>query len=247
MDINWGGYNSFFERNNAGDSIQRGFEAGQAERKQRMQENALAQYATNPNDPGAVNALAQVDPRLAIQAREKMAIADERQRKTQTELTEASRANVLRGAQIIRQVQPKDQASWDQVLATAQAAGIDTSTVPRQFDPNFATNMVNLADTFEPVKAEASPFSFIAGQPGAGVYVGDRRTGTLTEKVRANDGTVAAGTPVAAPNAAGGPKPGTVEGGYRFKGGDPSRQENWEPVAGGPTPQASGNFRPEGN
>lgn len=240
MDINWGGYNSFFERNNAGDSIQRGFEAGQAERKQRMQENALAQYATNPNDPGAVNALAKVDPRLAIQV-------GERQQRRQTELSEQSRANVLRGAQIIRQVQPKDQAGWDQALATAQAAGIDISTVPRQFDPNFATNMVNLADTFEPVKAESSPYSFIAGQPGAGVYVGDRRTGTLTEKVRANDGTVAAGTPVAAPNAAGGPKPGTVEGGYRFKGGDPSRQENWEPVTGGPTPQASGNFLASGN
>ena len=27
-----------------------------------------------------------------------------------------------------------------------------------------------------------------------------------------------------------GPQPGTVENGYRFKGGDPSNQANWEPV-----------------
>ena len=38
-----------------------------------------------------------------------------------------------------------------------------------------------------------------------------------------------AATP-AAPAAAAAPAPGTVKGGYRFKGGDPSVQANWEPV-----------------
>jgi hypothetical protein len=30
--------------------------------------------------------------------------------------------------------------------------------------------------------------------------------------------------------AGGGPQPGTVEAGYRFKGGNPADQANWEPV-----------------
>lgn len=38
-------------------------------------------------------------------------------------------------------------------------------------------------------------------------------------------------TPINAPGAqTGGPAPGTIEQGYRFKGGDPSNQANWEPV-----------------
>lgn len=40
----------------------------------------------------------------------------------------------------------------------------------------------------------------------------------------------------------GGPAIGTVEDGYRFRGGDPSKQESWERV-GGPSQPATGGFR----
>lgn len=40
------------------------------------------------------------------------------------------------------------------------------------------------------------------------------------------------------------PTPGTIDGGYRFKGGDPSNQSNWEPVSGGGQGSATpGGFR----
>jgi hypothetical protein len=40
----------------------------------------------------------------------------------------------------------------------------------------------------------------------------------------------------------GAPAPGTVEDGYRFKGGNPADPNAWEPVNGGPSPQGSGGF-----
>lgn len=36
--------------------------------------------------------------------------------------------------------------------------------------------------------------------------------------------------PAGGPAASGGPKPGTVDGGYRFKGGNPADQNNWERI-----------------
>lgn len=42
----------------------------------------------------------------------------------------------------------------------------------------------------------------------------------------------------------GGPQPGSVVNGYRFRGGNPNDRTAWEPVAGGAGSNAGGTFRP---
>lgn len=68
----------------------------------------------------------------------------------------------------------------------------------------------------------------IRGTMGSSTPTGGTTTGT-GPKV---EGRAPAGTAIPG-QAPGGPAPGTVMDGHRFKGGDPSKQENWEPVAGG--------------
>lgn len=222
-------------------------EFAEAQKKNAL-DNALRQYATNPNDPNAVNALAQVDPRLAIQVRQQ-------QQTAQAQGAEQFQSTIKTAAEMIRNLKgqnpqmPDEQvyATVRQTLIANRAPGADQS--PAQFDPQYYQGLLamaapkgqettslqknyeffqrtkpELADTY--LQNQANPPRFISDGMGGGSFVA----------------TPGPTTPAA--SAGGGPEPGQVEDGYRFKGGDPARPENWEPVTGGPTPQASGNFRP---
>lgn len=49
---------------------------------------------------------------------------------------------IQRGARIVRQLNPTDDASWQNVRAAAAQAGIDVTEVPEHFDPNYVQQLL---------------------------------------------------------------------------------------------------------
>jgi hypothetical protein len=175
---------------NPGEAFAQSFQQGMAQRQEQQQRNALAALAMNPADPQAQSAAAQFAPQAVMQARA------QQQQSVQQQL-EAHRDNILKGAELIRQVQPKDQASWDQARALAAQAGIDISEVPAQFDPQYVQGITALADAFAP-QTQHNP-QIVTTQAGGGVFRIDPATGQAIPLILPNDGSHAPGAPANMP------------------------------------------------
>jgi hypothetical protein len=225
---------------NPGNAFLTAFDQGRQRRIEGETQNALAKYAANPDDPQAMESLTRYNPQLAIQLQE---------RKQQQALKglEAHREKIVMGAKIVRQLQPKDDAGWQQVLQMAQQVGIDLADVPRNFDPQYVQGLVSVADALAPQREAQDPgiireFQIATERglvpPGTSYqqYLAMRNPGMMSPVVIPENATVEM------PGQQGGPQPGAIEDGYRFKGGNPADPNSWEPVNGGPTPQASGTF-----
>lgn len=218
-------YNALFQAPNAGQAFSQAFQQGQQQRQQGMAKSAMAALVQDPTNQRALQALASVDPAAAQEFKQQQL----EQAKVQLAQHQDS---ILKGAQIIRQVNPKDEAGWQQALSIAHQAGIDISQVPQHYDPNYANGLVSLADAFKP---QAEQEKLIPYQAGGGVLRYDPRTQQTQQLVLPNDGSQPAGAP------AGAPQPGHVEDGYRFKGGNPADPNAWEKV-GGQTATPSATF-----
>jgi hypothetical protein len=185
-DVNWA---LGLPQQNAGNAFLDAFKQGQQQRRQDQARQALGTLVQNPNDPKALAALAQVDPQSAMEFR-----------KQQIEYSKAQLAqhqdSILKGAEIIRQINPKDQRGWDQARALAAQAGIDISQVPPTFNPEYAQGLMSLADAFKPQTSDN--MHFITPQPGGGAYGYDPRTGGVTTIIAPNPGDQAPGAPVQA-------------------------------------------------
>jgi hypothetical protein len=181
-------FNMLFQAPNAGQAFAQAFQQGQQQRREGDARNALATLVQNPGDEQALGSLARIDPETAMAFRKQ-------QIDSQKALIAQHQDNIIRGAQILRQFNPKDQASYTQALAAAQAAGIDVSEVPQQYDPQYVQGIVNIADALKPQNdVQMIPFT-----PGGGVVKYDKATGQVTPVVVPNVGGAAAGSPVTAP------------------------------------------------
>lgn len=218
-----------------------------AQKKQAL-DAALRQYATNPNDPNAVNALARVDPMMAIQVRQQQDASAIRATKAKTDQDEAFRDSIKAGGEIIRRIQLENpQMPKEQVYATARQAAIrmripGAEQAPPQFDENYYNTLLYAAD---PEKAEASPYQAVAGQPGAGVYRFDKRTGTMQVLVQPNDGTAPVGAPAQPPPQSGAAPLVTDQASYDAipPGATYTTPDgNVRVKQGGPAPQTPGGF-----
>ena len=139
-----------FSQPNAGATFAQAFQQGMAQNTERAKKAAMAALMADPNNTQAMNALAKLDPQSAMQFKSQ-----------QTEALQAQlgqhRDNIIKGAEILRQFNPQDQASYSQALQAAQSVGIDVSQVPQQFDPQYVAGVVKLADTFAPQTQPQEP------------------------------------------------------------------------------------------
>jgi hypothetical protein len=182
-------------------------------------------YAQNPDDPAVFSELTKWNPEMAIQIRQQ-------QSQQHQQALEAHRDNILKGAQIIRQLGVKDQAGWDQARAMAGQMGIDLSEVPAQFDPNYIHGMVSIADAFaqqhgQQGTAMQQNYEFLKGQDP-----------NLADSYLHNQ---AEGPPLVSPNGDGTFTiiPRAMIGGNQAP---PAPPPPGFVIDGGPTPQASGGF-----
>lgn len=197
-----------------GGQVKKAFEEGQQKAAQNKARAAMAALVRDPNNRGALEALASVDPQSAMQFQQ-------RQQQQAMAGLEQHREKIVMGAQIVRQFQPKDQAGWDQVLATAGQMGIDLRDVPREFNEQYAKGLMSVADAFKPQpqnNGQIVPFT-----QGGGVARYNPQTGQVETLVMPNPGDKPTGSPVGS-----GPPPGAIVPDPRLQGGS--------------TPPASSNF-----
>lgn len=150
----------------------------------------------------------------------------------------------------------QDEPTYQQARQVAQQYGIDTGGLPETFDPSWIAQQRQVVQLLQSPRGQealsnagkqAVDAGFQPGTPEFTTAVRQIVTAGMAQPYTGSQGETRLYTPEVfgggQGQVQGGPTPGMVEDGYRFKGGNPADPAAWEPVGqGGPTPQASGGF-----
>lgn len=235
------------------------FEEGRKLRRENDARNALGTIVQNPNDQAAWGTLLKADPATGLQAKKYFA---EEQRKAQMAalLPKAAAGDPTALQQVmgidfdtwksldankrqqiklqndyigqsalrISQLPPEQQPqAWDQAIAQGVQQGYtDLAQYQGKYSEQALRGAIDNAGLVDKFISLAEPKYMPI--PAGGTLVNTRDPKAVA--------TLQGGTQS-------GPAPGSVVGGYRFKGGNPNDRNSWEP-AGGPTQPASGGFHP---
>lgn len=250
--------------NNAGNAFQQGYQVARENKRKDAYDNALSTLALNPNDQEAIQGLVKADPKAgfdyANQQRQQQAQAQRAQYESEIKQRAAQGDQ-----QAVAELAGFDWDAWKSIGAQ------DKQQLKQRNDylGQAALAISQLPD--EQRSAAWDAYAQQGAQLGYGdlaQYVGQYSPDSLNSMI-ANTGNVAKMLELDAPNyrviPEGGslvnidnpeainefneqsnqvkpPEVGAVDGGYRFRGGDPSKQENWEKVGGG-SGNATGGFQ----
>jgi hypothetical protein len=196
-----------------------------AEREAKARQAELQRRAAG-GDEGALAELAGIDLNAwnTIGDQERQAVTE--------------RTKILGNAALdIARLPPQNRPqAWDAYLDQLSRAFPELAEYRGQYSEEALRGVISQAQLTQQFIDATTPKPFNVG-PGEGRYERDPISGEIRTIVEPNLHGAAAFSPT------GGPQPGAVEDGYRFNGGDPADQNNWEPVGGG-SGNATGGFRP---
>lgn len=121
-------YNALFQQPNAGASFTNAFQQAQQMRQQQAERQ--------------------------MQMQEHQQDRQRQEQQAQMQQLEAHRENIIKGAQIFRQLGVKDEATYQQALQMAHQMGLPLEGVPPNYDPNYVNGVVQIANTFAPQQAQ---------------------------------------------------------------------------------------------
>ncbi len=256
FDINWG----LAAPVDVGGALTNGFQRGQAMRQEYDTKAALAAYGTNPSEQTA-GALLRVDPRLGMQAltQERGKAQQLRQQQITSQavtgdpaakaqlaglnpelwmkLDDRTKEQVKKSTEFmgnaaydVSRAPPEQRAQmWHSYVQRAEASGMDIPTQYETYSPEALNAVVAEVGKMENFIKFNEPEYKVIPQGG---YAQGFQYGVPIPGGPSTTQPPQPGAP------SGGPQPGAVVNGYRFKGGPVNDPQSWEAAGGaGPGPQ----------